>query len=89
MEEKKDHDKLIELIKKHFMKDEEDMYDDEQEDNEDYPEEAREEAEDRHMDDYEDEDEDEDDEKLSKQKRKDLAILVVGKKAGRKGSKKM
>jgi len=98
--EKESHKKLLEMLSKHFSEDEDEILDEEMEDememDEMNPTQRSKKLKRRtpmldmgDEDDIEfdeDEDEEEDDEKksLDKEKRKDLAVMVIAKKAGKK-----
>lgn len=94
MKEKKEHDYLLNLLKKHFNADEieEAMSDfkENEDDDDDYYDEVTEEMEDEKEEmipkeymedeDYEDEEEDEEEMELPKDKRKGLAVVIIQKK---------
>lgn len=97
--EKQAHKKLLEMLSRHFSEDEDEILDDEMEDIEEMEEmnptprskKLKRRTPMLDMDDEEidfDEDEDEEDEdepkSLDKEKRKDLAVMVIAKKAGKK-----
>lgn len=94
--EKNEHEKLLELLQKHFFEDEQDLLEDNDEEDEDEDEDGflkrmnQSEDEDEEEEENEDEEEDEDEMNgIDKDKRKNLAILLITKKAARANGKKM
>ena len=94
--EKQAHKKLLEMLSRHFSEDEDEILDEEIEDMEEMAPTPRSrklkrrtpmmDMDDEEIEFDEDEDEEEEDEpkSLDKEKRKDLAVMVIAKKAGKK-----